>query len=217
MKIIDIDNWKGKEHYLWFKEYAHPYYNLTKRVDISKFYRYVKKEGLPFFVSLMYLVVKALNEIEEFRLRIVDEKVILYDKISPAFTMMTENGIYDNCEVEFDDFPIYLKNVLVNIQAVKAGKINNPKSYDEQNRQDQIYITSIPWIDFTSVTHPMTDNRNDSIPRIAWGKYQFEEDKVMISLGIQVHHAVVDGYPLAQGFLKIEEYLNEPEAHLEIE
>jgi chloramphenicol O-acetyltransferase type A len=214
MKIVDLQNWKGRTHYLWFREYAHPYYSITTKVEITAFYRYIKAQGLPFFASLVYLVVRALNEIEEFRLRIMGEQVVLFETVHPAFTVMTDAGIYGNCSVEMDDFPRYLEAVLANITATKKGTLLGPQRYSDESRLDQYYLTSLPWIDFTSVTHPMTADQNDSIPRIAWGKYYEHEGKLEMAFSIQVNHALVDGYPLSQGFLKVQEYLNHPEEHL---
>ncbi|NLD27030.1 MAG: chloramphenicol acetyltransferase [Acholeplasmataceae bacterium] len=214
MKVIDLENWKGKKHYLWFREYAHPYYCITNKVDITNFYRYLKANSLPFFASLVYLVTKALNEIEEFRLRIKDDQVVLYEVIHPAFTMMTDEGIYDNCSAEMAPFPEYLKDVISKMDAIKKGQMTGPKNYHEETRLDQYYLTCLPWIDFTSVTHPMTDDPKDTIPRIAWGKYYENNGKMEMAFSIQANHALIDGYPLSLGFLKVQEYLNHPEAIL---
>jgi len=213
MKYIDINNWKGKKHYLWFKEYAQPYYGITSKIDITKFFNHIKNNNLPFFASLTYLITKALNEIEEFRLRIVDERVVIFDIIHPAFTIMTNDRIFDNCEVQLDEFPKYLKDIKEKIEDAKLG-IKEDVSYNDKTRYDQYYISSLPWIDFTSTSHPMTDNKEDSVPRVVWGKYNIENDKVTLSLGIQVNHALVDGYPLSLGFLKIQEYVNNPDMYL---
>ncbi|MDD3170917.1 MAG: CatA-like O-acetyltransferase [Bacilli bacterium] len=214
MKIIDIKTWKGRKHYEWFKEYKVPYYNVTMRLDITKFYNYIKKEGYSFFIPLMYIVNIALNEIEEFRLRIRGEEVILYDELSPAYTIMTDDGIFDNCENEFvKDFKEYYHLAKEAIIRGKKG-IDDEKKYNDPNRLDQLYFTCLPWIDFLSVTHPMTDDNNSCIPRIIWGKYTKKDENVEITMGIQVNHALVDGKPLCDGFNKIQEFLNEPERYL---
>lgn len=212
-EIIDLSNWKGKKHYLWFKEYAHPYYSITSTIDLTDFFHYIKACDLPFFGSFMYLIVSALNEIEEFRLRIDHGQVVLFDVIHPAFTLMTADGVFDNCDVKMAPFPVYLENLTEKINQAKKG-IREDAPYNDDSRKDQYYISCLPWMDFTAATHPMTDDRNDSVPRIVWGKYHSEGDKVLISLNIQVHHALIDGYPLSRGFLKIQEYCRHPERYL---
>jgi chloramphenicol O-acetyltransferase type A len=214
MKVIDLGNWPGRKHYLWFKDYAHPYYAITSRIIITKFRKFLKDRDLPFFISFLYLIVKALNNIKEFRLRIDGDRVILFDCIHPAFTVMTDSGIYDNCHVEMAEFMEFLKKAKESIEAIKSGRKKGPSSYQEESRLDQYYLTCLPWIDFTSVSHPMTDDPKDTIPRIAWGKFIEDEKDTVISLSIQVNHALIDGYPLSLAFLKIQEMLDQPEKFL---
>lgn len=211
MKIIDINNWKGKKHYLWFKNYPTPYYSLTTRLDLTRFLRYIKENRFPFFVSFMYIANIALNEIEEFRLREVNNQVVLYDVIHPAYTIMTKDMVFENCEHEFCfDYFEYKARAEEKIAIAKQG-LKEEKSYNDLTRLDQYYFTCLPWLDFTSVTHPMPNDVTITVPRIAWGKYIEENGKTTMALNINVSHALVDGYPLARGINKIQEYLNQVE------
>lgn len=214
MRIIDLEKWPGKKHYLWFKNYPLPYYSVTSNIDITLFYQYIKKHQLPFFIPLMFILNKALNEIEEMRLRIVDDQVVLYDTIHPAYTIMTNQGIFENCESDFDNsFATYFFHAKRAIDEVKKG-VNLNKDYNDYSKLNYYYFTCLPWINFTSITHPMPNDPTISIPRIGWGKYIFTNERWIMALNIQVHHALVDGYPLSQAFLKIQAFLNAPEIHL---
>jgi|SRR5690554_479106 len=214
MKIIEINNWRGRKHYLWFKKYPVHYYGITKTIDISGFIKYIKANSLSFFIPFMYLIHLALNDVEEFRLRVVDEKVILYDIIHPSYTIMTEEGIFDNCEHDFsNNFKTYYAEGLGAIEHAKKAVRQN-KSYNDLSIMDQYYFTSVPWIDFSSVTHPMPDDDTAFVPRITWGKYYKKNEKFIISLNLHVSHALVDGYPLAQAFIKIQEYMDNSEKYL---
>ncbi|MGD9886938.1 MAG: CatA-like O-acetyltransferase [Bacilli bacterium] len=212
-RIIDIDTWAGKKHYEWFSKYQAPYYGATTTIDLTAFFSYIKEKALPFFPTFMYLVVKALNTIPEFRLRIQNNQVIEYDVIHPAFTVMTDAGIYDNCDVEMQPFSLYLLAIKEKMEATKKGEIPPFNDLMEQ-RMDQFYISSIPWIDFSSATHPMPGNDFDSVPRILWGKYHEENQKMVISLQIQAHHALIDGYPYSLGVLTIQKMVNNPNQYL---
>ncbi len=83
--------------------------------------------------------------------------------------------------------------------------VNNAKQTSEQQkdyfgmdqlvrRDDVIYITCIPWISFTHVSHTITLNRNDAVPRISWGKYFKQGDRTLLPFSVQSHHSFVDGY-----------------------
>jgi chloramphenicol O-acetyltransferase type A len=209
-KQIDIGNFVGKKHFLWFKKYREPTYGMTSELDITTFYHHVKTQGHPMFLSLVYLVTMALNEVTEFRYRYDGTDIILFDRIDPAFTLMTDLGHYDNCDdVHLGvDFRAFLADAGPKVARVKSGaSLANPQI---DVRYDQFYISSCPWIEFLGVTHPMDDNLFAYIPRITWDKFHIENDKVTMHLNMVVHHALISGKPLADGFLKIQEFLNDP-------
>jgi len=208
---IAIDNFVGRKHFLWFKEYREPTYGMTSQVDITAFYNFVKTNGYPVFLSLVYLVTRALNEVIEFRYRYDGTDIILFDRIHPAFTVMTDLGHYDNCdEVDLhDDLRTFLNEAQPKVAYVKSGAQLAHPQFD--TRYDQFYISSAPWIELTAVTHPMNDNLFAYIPRVTWDKFHFENDKVTMHLNIVVHHALISGKPLADGFIKVQELLNNPD------
>jgi len=76
-------------------------------------------------------------------------------------------------------------------------------------RDDFLYITCIPWISFTHLSHTISINRNDSVPRISWGKYFEQDGKVLLPFSVQVHHAFVDGVHVGQYFERLQTYLNQ--------
>ncbi len=211
---INIETFIGKKHFLWFKEYREPTYGMTSLVDITAFYNHVKANGYPVYLSLIYLVTKALNEITEFRYRYDGTDILLYDRIDPAFTVMTDLGHYDNCDDVCirGDFATFLIDAEREVARVKSGATLLKPQVDV--RYDQFYITSSPWVEFLAITHPMNDSLFSYVPRISWDKFHFENGKATMHLNIVVHHALISGKPLADGFLKIQECLNKPETIL---
>ena len=209
MKKIDVNSWKGKKHYEWFKKYPAHYYGVTSRLDITKLVNLSKEKKYLFFICMRYFVVKGLNEVEEMRMRIIDDEPFIFDICHPAYAVMTESGVYDNCENDYyDDFEKFYSVTKESISTCKKA-FNEEKSYNDLTRFDQFFITCLPWIDFTSLTHPMINDALKSIPRVCFGKYVLENGKYMIALNIQVTHALVDGYPLSQAFLRIQKLLDE--------
>lgn len=206
-KEIDLTTWKGIKHYEWFRKYSEPTYTMTCDIDATKVYEYSKTHQLSFFITFLYLINKALNEIEEMRLRVEDDKVYIYDIIHPAYTVMTNDDIFDNCEHEYDDnFEVFYKRAKEAIEVAKKG-VRQDKSYNDLNRYNQYYFTCLPWIKFTSLTHPLPHDNTFSVPRIAWGKFELVDGKYIMPLNICVSHSLVDGYPLAKAFNNVQYYL----------
>lgn len=163
MKLIDIENWNRKDHYNHFKQLSYPHFNICANVDITRFYKYIKETKKPFFISILFASTKAANSIEEFKLRIRDDKVIEHETVNPSFTVMTENEVFSFCTVKFiNEFNNFKTNTSIEIEKSK----NNVNVEDEPGRDDLLFITSIPWVSFTTITHPINMNPVDSIPRI---------------------------------------------------
>lgn len=211
MKYIDMENWKRKEHFNYFSRLDYPHFNICGNLDATAFYRYVKGNGLPFFVSVVYTASKTANGINEFKLRIRDGKVVEHEAVSPSFTVMGENEVFGFCTVNFiKSFNEFKAAALEEIEKVKSST----SLKDEPGRDDLLYITSIPWVSFTGITHPVHMNPVDSIPRISWGKYFEEAGKIKLPLSVQVHHALVDGMHVGQYFSTFQEILNSPGKNL---
>jgi len=211
MKYIDIENWNRKNHYNYFKQLSYPHFNICANLDITRFYQYIKENKVPFFITMLFVSTKTANSIKEFRLRIREDKVAEYETVSPSFTVMAENEVFNFCTAKFvGEFSDFKTNTSKEIE--KAEK--NVSIEDEPGRDDLLYITSIPWVSFTSITHPIQMNPVDSIPRISWGKFFEENGKIKLPMSVQVHHALVDGMHVGQYFNKIQEILDNPEKYL---
>ncbi|MCS4524630.1 CatA-like O-acetyltransferase [Clostridium botulinum] len=53
MKFIDIENWKRKNHYNYFKQLDYPHFNICGNLDITNFYRYIKKINYHFCIGFI--------------------------------------------------------------------------------------------------------------------------------------------------------------------
>ena len=211
MKYIDMENWNRKDHYNFFKQFDYPHFNICGNLDMTNFYMYIKENGLPFFISILYVSTKAANTIEEFRLRIREDKVVEHETVSPSFTVMAENETFSYCTVKYTE--IYNEFKADATKEIEKRK-NNVIIENQPGQDDLLYITSIPWFSFTSVTHPIQMNPVDSIPRISWGKYFEENGEIKLPISVQVHHALVDGMHVGKYFNTLQEMLDEPEKYL---
>lgn len=209
MHEIDLKNWNRYTQYKWFSSFSNPTYSVNKKIDVTNLINYTKKEKKSFFICFLYILTKGLNSIPELRIRYVDGKVIMYDDINPAYTVMTKIGTFENVTSKNnDDFKEFYKNTKNDVERAKQEeKIKD--TYNENNLYNEYYITCLPWIDFSSVTHPIPDDLESlSVPRICFGKYNKVNDKYLMMLNINVNHAFVDGYPLSQVFINIQDIID---------
>ena len=209
MKKIDISTWKRKETYKNFIGYTNPSFAMGTRLDVTKLVNFCKNKKKSFFTCFLYLVTRCANEIESFRLRIDGEDVVLYDTVSPSYIVMLNNEelatcLTDSCE----DFVSFYGNVREDIERVKN---NNSPEFNKVPVLDCLYISCVPWTDFTSVINPYDFNNQSrsSIPRITWGKY-VEKTKGCFEMAIDVsaHHSLMDGKHIAEFYEKMQNMLD---------
>ena len=211
MKEIDTKNWNRAKTYEWFKSFTNTTYGMSVEMDITNLIKYVKKNKQSFFVDMLYIVVKGLNSVEEMRTRFVNGKVVVYDYINPAFTVMTKAGTFENIRAKnCKDYNTFYKKFSNLIEKTKKQTIIKKEDYNPQDCYDEYYITCVPWINFSQMSHPIPDNKESQcVPRICWGKYYCNNDRYKIMLNITVSHMFVDGYHLANVFNTIQELLND--------
>ena len=206
-KIIKLEEFKKKKQYEWFHTFSNPCYGFNVKMDVSEIVKYSKETKTSFFINTLYLITTALNSIEEMRIREVDGKIRLYDKINPTFTVMTIANVYENAGIKMvDDYKEFYDRCHRVVEDTKQMKIKQ-NEYNSNHDFDDYYMTCIPWLTIESMTHPLPDNNYESLscPRVCWGKYEKIDDKYLMLLNITVNHCFVDGMPLANAFKKIQE------------
>lgn len=194
MREIELETWNRKEHYQFFRRMDYPVYNICFELDVTRYRRFAKKAGLSFNNALLYLSTRTLNEIENFRYRSRDGKVIVHDSTHPSFAAMSgDSGLFKLVTV---DYQSDLRSFNANVNA--ASRAESPFFPLEQlkGRDDLIFFSAIPWIAFTSLDHTVNLNKDDAVPRITWGKFQRRGMRLMLPYNMQVSHLFVDGYHL---------------------
>ncbi len=211
MREIIFENPHRQKHFQFFNSMNHPHFNITANVEITHLLAFLKKNSWPITPSIVYLISRVANDIREFRWRIREGKVFEYEKVSPSFSVYTEVAdVFSFCNVEYEkDSKNFIQRAFKKSEKMKT----EPSFEDEVGRDDFLFLSSIPWVSFTSFEHAMQHHPSDSVPRIAWGKFFEINGKIQMPLSVQVHHAVVDGRHVGQYFQKIEEMAMNPETY----
>ncbi len=205
MKQIDIDTWPRKKHYEFFKAFDAPHFNVTATLDVTKLHTHAKTTGQSFFKLFLYGAVKTANAIPELRFRMRGDAVVEHDVVHPSFTVMMDDDVFNFCTVSYKEaFPEFVEDVTARMEEAKQ----NVHVGDEES-DDLLYITSVPWVSFTSISHPTHDQQHDSVPRIAWGKFMPSGERMMMPLSVQAHHALVDGVHVGRYYERLQVWLDD--------
>lgn len=189
---------KRRDRFELFESMESPFLNITFRLEVPDFRPYCKEQNLPVFHFFLYYLFKALMNVENFRYRIYDGEVILIDQIIPSYTILNEENIFNFTRFEFsDDVNEFIRRSLAaKDESMKAPKlIHSASDVSARDLKDYVFITSLPWLDFTSIQHPVGRFKSADIPSLAWGKFSTLPDgRLSMPFSVQAHHGFVDGY-----------------------
>ena len=208
MKTIDLDNWPRRDHYLFFCDFDNPYFSLSADMDLTVFLPEIKENKISFTGAIMYLIARSANGIPEFRQRVRPGNPIEHDVVHPSATILTKDELFTFCTVEYQaDF-----HEFTHIAKEEIDRVKEEPSLEEKFLDDRmLFMTSIPWVSFTSFMHPVKLRPADSVPRFAWGKYRQEGEKTVMPLSVQGHHAVMDGLHAGKFYQEFQRLLNQPD------
>ncbi|MGD9001141.1 MAG: chloramphenicol acetyltransferase [Anaerolineae bacterium] len=211
MRYVDMETWSRRDHFEFFGAYDHPHFGMCANVDLTAFYPAVKARGHSMNVAIVYVLSRVANEIPEFRYRIREGKVVEHEIVHPGTTIMVDEDVFGFAWFEYiEDFSEFAARAAETI----AHYQENPNLEDEPGRDDLLFMTAIPWVSFTSFTHPMHLQPADSIPRFAWGRFFEDGDLLRMPLDVYAHHALMDGIHVGKFFAEVEGYLRNPDTVL---
>jgi chloramphenicol O-acetyltransferase type A len=208
MRQINIETWPRREHFKVFRGLGYPHFGLSANVDVTTFRPFLKHREISVTVAIVYVLTRAANSIPEFRYRIRGEKVVEHEVCHPSTTILTGEDLFSFCTFRFsEDFASFAAEATKRIAHVKA----HLTMYDDTDLDELLYMTGIPWVSFTGFTHPINLDPVDSVPRFAWGKFFKEGDSLKMPLGVQAHHALIDGIHVGRFYERVQGYLDNPQ------
>jgi len=202
---LDIDKWPRRTTYEFFKDYDDPFFNITANLDVSTVYRFCRQNGLAFSLATLYYSLVAANEILEFRIRLMDGRLVEFDRIHATQTILNDDETFSFAYFEMkDDVVEFNRSGQAALEKYKALK-----TYDvESNRFDLIYYSVLPWVSFTSFKHASRLNKNQTVPRIVFGKLFDAGDRKLMPLSIEANHKIMDGFHVGRYFTRFQEIID---------
>ncbi|MGO4913043.1 CatA-like O-acetyltransferase [Leeuwenhoekiella sp. W20_SRS_FM14] len=203
---IDFHTWKRKEHYTFFKQFEQPFFGVTVRVDCTQIYARAKAHDESVFLHYLHKALLAVNEIENFKYRIVEDSVYLYDRIDGSPTIARPDETFGFSYIKFnEDFGIFSRDAKTEIARVRAGSGLEVAVSGE----NVVHFSTLPWLDFTTVEHPKSLIFPDSCPKIVFGKMTTNTENLQsMPVSIHGHHALMDGMHIGQFVKRFQELLN---------
>jgi chloramphenicol O-acetyltransferase type A len=203
--LLNIEEWPRKDHFNFFKEFEEPFFGICASVDCSTAFKYSKDNNISFFLFYLYCSLRAANEITPFRYRINENNIFVYDQVNASPTINRPDGSFGFSYMDYEpDFNQFIEKAKLEIERIQNSKGLIPAVSGE----NVIHYSSIPWINFTSLSHARAFRFKDSSPKISFGKMTEENNRKKMPVSVHVHHALMDGYDVGRHFELFETLMN---------
>jgi chloramphenicol O-acetyltransferase type A len=194
--LIDLRTWKRRDHYLWFRKYERPFFSVTAEVDVTSAWNTSHKPGAAsFFLTSVFLMLNAANDVEAFRLRLRPRGVWRHDRVAVGPTIMRQDETFGFVRLDPADtlHQFAARGGAAIAEAAARRGLTPPKKAGD----DIVFHSVLPWIRFTSFMNALP-GRGDSIPRIVFGQCVRERSRMKMPVAVEVHHALADGLDVAR-------------------
>lgn len=157
----------------------------------------------PVFLTLLYLVSRAANRVPELRRRIEGGQVVEYDDCPTSFTEMKPDGSYAYCRMGSAQVP-YEEYIAQGRSLQQQARRDGTLEVDEADESSRIFVSCVPWLNYTGIVQPMPIPADSNV-RISWGKIFMRCGLSQVSVSLQVHHALADGYQMTLFYRYLDE------------
>ena len=201
-RIINEATWERAMHCMVFRNSVEPAFCVTFEADVTELKKYVKDNNISFTLAMVYAVCRCANQIEAFRYRYVDGKIVLFDNIDTAFTYLNKKtNLFKVVNVpmmgDLKEYCINAKKIADEQEEYFMGSLGN----------DVFQCSPMPWVTYTHISHTNSGKKDNATPLFDWGKYYVKDGRIMMPISVQAHHSFVDGIHIGEYVDLLEKYL----------
>jgi chloramphenicol O-acetyltransferase type A len=213
-RYIDTETWSRRHLFRLFRDYDDPYFNVCADVDATNLLGFTRSRKLSFFITYHFLSTKTANEVEPFRYRLRDDRVLVHERVNAGAILLLEDESFTFVYFDFaEEFGAFHTSARETIERARA----EPPPLDARaDRDDLIYHSVIPWVSFTSISHARDSRRRNGIPKISFGKCRDAGGRMLMPVSVEVHHALMDGLHVGRYFERLESYFSDPRSALSL-
>lgn len=204
-KVIDVDRYYRKDVFRHFSEDCRCSTSMTARVDATNLVKYSRKTDTKFYINFLYILSKALNSREDYRMGYLWQtgQLVCYNSINP-----TQYVFHDDTETCTPVYTVYNPDYHIFYQAaaddIARAKESREYGLDMINHTNWFDASYISWLSYDSMNIELPDGHLFFAPIVNWGKYREEEGRLMMPVTVRLNHAIADGFMVAKVFHLIE-------------
>jgi chloramphenicol O-acetyltransferase type A len=211
--FLDLARWSRRDAFDYFRGFDKPYFNICTRVDVARLKAAVKASGVgSLTLAYHFLALRLANTHEPFRYRLQDGRVRVHDVIHGGTTVLRDDDSFGFAYLQHAArYAAFCAQARAAIDAAKRRQAGFEPRVD---MTDVAHFTTLPWLHFSSFSHARNWQREDSVPKISFGRIDADGAHLWLPLSVEVHHALMDGLHVGRYVQAFEAALLAPEAWL---
>jgi chloramphenicol O-acetyltransferase type A len=184
-----VEDYYRQEHFDFFRAYEMPFYTITFDLDITEVTAFAKEREFPVYLTTCFLFTRGMSRIEDFRYRVIEDRIVLYDNLEIAATLPAPSGAFSFAHFEHEPD---LETFLCRAESV-SRRAREQATLEDTAEGNTVLFTSLPGVRFTGFTHATPSDRTDGRARVAFGRFFEDEGRLMTPVGLGVNHIFIDG------------------------
>lgn len=206
---VPMSSWPQRQVYNMFRNYKDPYFEVCLQLEISRVHHFARANHISLYFCLCYLCTKAANMLPNWHYRFYKKHPVYYYTLNPSCTDKRPqetafhfvNGMYNPNK----DMVSFVKEITDLSRCKDSFLIRHPQ--DDPN--SHIYFTSLPWLPFTSMVNLHPNGKYNGCPSIAFGKYQWQNDQLLMPISIQVNHLLLNGEDVGEFYQTLQQLIGQ--------
>lgn len=199
--MLDLATWPRRATFAFYRGFDRPCFSLCTRIDVTALKPALAEAGVGgVALACHFVALRWANRLAPFRYRLHGGGVRVLPEVHASTTVLREDESFGFAHLlhtpRFADFAAQGRAAL---QAARSGDFS-PRVHDDA----LLHVTTLPWVHFTSFEHARHRGRDDSIPRLAFGRIDPDaQGRRWLPLAVEVNHALMDGLEVGrfvQGF-----------------
>ncbi len=209
-KIIDKETYYRKGVFRHFSEDCKCSTSMTARLDVTDLVAYSKKTNTKFYINFLYLLSKALNSRDDYKMAYnwKTQELICYDVVNPTHYVFHDDTetitlVYSEYS---EDYETFYANALADVEKAKQTREYGLDMANHPNWFDASYIS---WLSYDSLNIELPDGYLYFLPIVNWGRYREENGRLQMPLTVRLNHAIADGFLVANVYRLLQKEIGE--------
>src|SRR5713226_2844528 len=101
---LDIASWARRDLFEFFRGFDKPYFNICTRLDVTNLLAHLRRrQNLSVSLAYHYFALQMANEIEPFRYRLREGKVLVHDVVHGGTTVLLPNESFTLAYFDYEE------------------------------------------------------------------------------------------------------------------